>query len=172
MVAPLVIGIILRKVKSSFIRNTIVCAVIAATLSGVCVAVLKKQINRPRPTVYFQKHPYVVKELESAPDDFPSEALYDTISVHLVGRSLKYNSFPSGHSATAFTGAAILVYLFGGWYWLSFAVAGLVAYSRIYVGVHYPLDVSAGAVLAIAIVWTTLHLCSYFRVIPKRGEFV
>jgi undecaprenyl-diphosphatase len=58
-------------------------------------------------------------------------------------------SFPSGHSASAFafvTGASaempillpVLVPL-----------AGTVAYSRVYIGVHYPSDVAAGAAIGI-----------------------
>jgi membrane-associated phospholipid phosphatase len=34
---------------------------------------------------------------------------------------------------------------------LLFAVAALIAYSRVYVGVHYPLDVFAGAVLGMVV---------------------
>jgi undecaprenyl-diphosphatase len=61
-------------------------------------------------------------------------------------------SFPSGHATTSFACAAtlarfaprrvaVLLYL----------LAALIAYSRVYVGVHYPLDVIGGAVLGLLI---------------------
>jgi undecaprenyl-diphosphatase len=56
-------------------------------------------------------------------------------------------SFPSGHAATSAAGAVILAYLLGRWgLWLGL-LAAAVAFSRVYVGVHYPLDVLAGAAL-------------------------
>jgi undecaprenyl-diphosphatase len=66
-------------------------------------------------------------------------------------------SFPSGHSATGFACAALLA-------WLTplpkvplFALAALIAFSRVYNGVHYPLDVIGGAVLGLAVA-TALRL--------------
>ena len=60
-------------------------------------------------------------------------------------------SFPSGHAATSFACA----YLLG---WLTplpkvplYVLAALIASSRVYVGVHYPLDVVGGAVLGLAV---------------------
>jgi undecaprenyl-diphosphatase len=56
-------------------------------------------------------------------------------------------SFPSGHAATSVAGAVVLAYLLGRWgLWLGL-LAAAVAFSRVYVGVHYPLDVLAGAAL-------------------------
>jgi len=60
-------------------------------------------------------------------------------------------SFPSGHAATSVAGAVILTYLIGrGGIWLGL-LATAVAFSRVYVGVHYPGDVLAGAVLGAAV---------------------
>ena len=50
-------------------------------------------------------------------------------------------SFPSGHAATSFAAATML----------SFAFPRLTPFSRVYVGVHYPLDVIAGAALGVVI---------------------
>jgi undecaprenyl-diphosphatase len=60
------------------------------------------------------------------------------------------HSFPSGHSATAFAGATVLSYLSPRAAPVFFVLAAAIAYSRLYVGVHFPLDVVGGAALGVA----------------------
>ena len=60
-------------------------------------------------------------------------------------------SFPSGHAATAFAGAVSLSYLWRRGAPLFFLLAAAIAFSRVYVGVHYPGDVLAGAALGTAV---------------------
>ncbi len=67
--------------------------------------------------------------------------------VHLVTTCGGQYSFVSGHAANTFSLATFIYLIFRTQYWgLLFAWAGIVSYSRIYVGVHYPFDVVAGAV--------------------------
>ena len=60
-------------------------------------------------------------------------------------------SFPSGHAATSTAGAVILAYLIGRWAWGLAFLAAAVSFSRVYVGLHFPLDVLAGAAIGAAV---------------------
>ena len=62
-------------------------------------------------------------------------------------------SFPSGHAATAVAGAIMLSRIWPAGRFVLGALAMLIALSRIYVGVHYPLDIVAGAGLGAACAW-------------------
>jgi undecaprenyl-diphosphatase len=70
------------------------------------------------------------------------------------------HSFPSGHAATSFAAMTVL------WaaapraapVWAPLAVA--IGFSRVYVGVHYPLDILGGAVLGAAIAIALLRLAT------------
>ncbi len=61
------------------------------------------------------------------------------------------HSFPSGHTATAVAAAVVLSVLAPRAVPLFVLLAAGVAYSRLYVGAHFPLDVVGGAVLGAAI---------------------
>ncbi|MEA3489869.1 MAG: phosphatase PAP2 family protein [Candidatus Omnitrophota bacterium] len=66
-------------------------------------------------------------------------------------------SFPSGHATVAFFTALIMTKCFRRWY-IFYSAAAAVAVSRIYLGVHYPLDVVAGAVLGTVIGYILVHV--------------
>ena len=70
------------------------------------------------------------------------------------GRCGGQYGFVSSHATNVFGLSAFIIMLFGRtnpiWY-LMFLWAGLVSFSRIYLAVHYPLDVLAGAVLGVLI---------------------
>jgi undecaprenyl-diphosphatase len=73
------------------------------------------------------------------------------------------HSFPSGHAATSFA-CAIVLGAVAPRYRLPFLVlAAAVAYSRLYNGVHYPLDVLGGAVLGVAIALALRFLARRWR---------
>jgi len=56
-------------------------------------------------------------------------------------------SFPSGHACSSFAAATAMALTFGKKGAWCFVLAALIALSRIYVGVHYPSDVLAGALV-------------------------
>ncbi|MBI1877307.1 MAG: VanZ family protein [Chloroflexi bacterium] len=60
-----------------------------------------------------------------------------------------FPSYPSGHAATAFAVALVLAlaYRRGRWWALALAAASLIAFSRVYLGYHYPSDIIGGAIL-------------------------
>lgn len=60
------------------------------------------------------------------------------------------HSFPSGHTATSFAAATVLSSFRPRWAPLFYALAAAVGYSRLYVGVHWPLDVLGGAAVGVA----------------------
>jgi membrane-associated phospholipid phosphatase len=80
------------------------------------------------------------------------------------------HSFPSGHTATAFAGATVLSHLLPRAAPAFYLLAAAIAYSRLYVGVHFPLDVVGGAVIGVA---TALLLLAATRRrsarAPQRG---
>ena len=61
------------------------------------------------------------------------------------------SSFPSGHATVAFACATMLALAVPRLRWPLFTLAALIAFSRVYVGVHYPLDVLVGAILGVGI---------------------
>ncbi|RPI71304.1 MAG: phosphatase PAP2 family protein [Desulfobacteraceae bacterium] len=65
-------------------------------------------------------------------------------------------SFPSGHTAAAFMMAVLVAYFMPFLAVPALGWAGLVGFSRIYLGVHYPTDVLAGMTLGSAIGLTVL----------------
>lgn len=87
-------------------------------------SILKITIRRPRP---FTTYP-------------------DLITKKSAGGSY---SFPSGHTTMAFANATALSLSFPKWYVIvpSYAYAAAVAYSRMYLGVHYPSDILGGIIV-------------------------
>jgi undecaprenyl-diphosphatase len=70
--------------------------------------------------------------------------------IHVIAGLQKSASFPSTHAAAAFAGAYALSKLFPELKIPIWIAACLVMLARVYVGVHYPLDVLGGAVTGLA----------------------
>ena len=57
-----------------------------------------------------------------------------------------FRSLPSGHTSTAFLSAVILSKFYKKYIVVFFVIAASIGFSRVYIGVHYPLDVIVGAI--------------------------
>jgi membrane-associated phospholipid phosphatase len=81
-------------------------------------------------------------------------------------------SFPSGHTSEAFALATSVSLTYPKWYVIasSFVWAGAVGYSRMDLGVHYPSDVLAGAVLGAGCSWITFKINQRLYVKPGRNK--
>lgn len=101
---------------------------LAALAAGVLVGnvCLKNLIARPRPCWLDNS----VRLLVSSPTDY---------------------SFPSGHTLSSAIGAAVLTKTDRRLGWAAIPIAAVIAFSRLYLFVHYPTDILAGALLGAAI---------------------
>lgn len=98
-------------------------AMLAGLLIGeICV---KNLVCRPRP---FQSYPEDLRLLIPPPSGF---------------------SFPSGHSCSSFAAAVVLFAFHRRWGAAALTLAVLIAFSRLFLFVHYPTDVLAGAALGV-----------------------
>lgn len=100
----------------------------------LCNLLLKPLIARTRP---FVLQPWVVLLIPS-PEDF---------------------SFPSGHTAASFAAAfALLFSRSRHWLW-AMPLAAIIAFSRLYLYVHYPTDILGGILVGLAAGWLGCQLC-------------
>jgi undecaprenyl-diphosphatase len=60
-------------------------------------------------------------------------------------------SFPSSHAVNNFAGALVLAFFIPHIKWWFFGYAAIVAFSRVYIGVHYPSDVIGGSIIGLLI---------------------
>lgn len=102
----------------------------------------------------------LVKELTLRPRPLPA---LDHVRL-LVAEPVTY-AFPSGHATDAFaatSGVALAARRLLGRVppsgWAMLALAAAISYSRVYVGVHWPTDVVAGAILGLGSGWAGARL--------------
>ena len=127
-------GLLLRRPR---VLAASALAVIAAGAGLVVAAVLARVVDRPRP---FVAHPQIHAFLAHANDP----------------------GFPSDHATAAFAIATVLV-LWLGLRWLPVVIAAAaLCVSRVLVGVHYPADVLAGALLGTAAAFAVCALAARF----------
>jgi undecaprenyl-diphosphatase len=87
---------------------------------------------------------------------------------HLVALPTSH-SFPSGHAATSFACATVLGAVAPRYRIAFLVLAAAIAYSRLYNGVHYPLDVLGGVVIGVLVGLTVLRLPATRRRGSRRG---
>ncbi len=100
-------------------------------------------------TIFVQVCKYFIVPDEARPTRYITDGSFihtvEGVTVH------SFSSFPSGHTATAFTFFLMICLMTRRKWWLPVGLitAILVGYSRIYLAQHFPLDVAAGIIVAI-----------------------
>jgi len=137
---PLVIFIVIKKDKKS-----ILITLFSAILLLLIVGLIKQLIYTERPSLFFENNPI---------NDY---SFYTIKNFKL----LRLHSFPSGHTATAFSAFLLYSYFFSKNNFilqlLFFILALLVAYSRMYLFQHFLIDTFAGSIIGV-----TCVLFAYF----------
>jgi len=87
----------------------------------------------------------IIKRLYSSPRPY---LILDNVK-KLISENHDYQSFPSGHTVIFFALATAIYFFNKKWGIVCFVLAILVGLSRIYVGVHWPIDIAAGAMIGI-----------------------
>lgn len=118
-----VLFLLLGRKKRTWIRRGWMVLLSLAGNALVCNVILKPLVNRTRPYVLMG---------------------YD-ILIPPVGDA----SFPSGHTAASFAAATAIYAMDRKWGILAYVFAALMGFSRLYLGVHFPTDVLAGAVCGV-----------------------
>ncbi len=121
----IIVGWFLKKDKAIIIY----CFVISTLLTQIPKLVLLHNITRP---IASGIDPRLIHKVEG-------------VAMHQL------SSFPSGHTATAFTIFLLTIYLFDNkkMILIGLIYAMLCAYSRVYLGQHFPLDLGGGIIVAI-----------------------
>jgi membrane-associated phospholipid phosphatase len=104
----------------------------------VLTTALKYSIQRKRP---YEKYPFIFPlQKENTP------------------------SFPSGHTSLAFNTATFLSLNFPKWYVIvpAYVYASVVAYSRLYLGVHYPSDIIGGMIVGSATAYLNFRFYQWY----------
>ena len=136
---PLVMGITALIEKDDELLKNALYVGASLGVDGVLTYGLKQAIARPRP---YNSYPQVITAYETE-------------------TSL---SLPSGHTSLAFVTATALSIKYPKWYVIapSFLWASSVGYSRMNLGVHYPTDVLAGAILGAGSAYITNQINNWF----------
>ena len=140
-------------------RAAVVCAALAVGMTdGVVVDAIKNAVGRPRPNQVLDGVRMV--DLQKATPRLL--ALFKPVKVeysHPSIQPVRGISFPSGHASNNFAVAIVLSVFYRRWGWLYFIPASLIAYSRIYVGSHYPSDTLVAVIIGAGVACLVLAGC-------------
>ena len=128
--------LIARRLRNVRWQRILIAAMIASTLAGMTVNLSRLTTGRTRPRAAAEAGWYGPRHGEK----------------WLIGEA-DFNSFPSGHTATAMGFAGVLLFAAPGWGLLALLAASSVAISRILLGAHHPSDVITAATIALAVAW-------------------
>ena len=148
---------------------------VLAVGDGLVAGPLKHWIHRPRPwqamagvrQVDLSRHARprwraLFEPLEITMSTAPQ---MDAAADFAAGRS-----FPSSHVVNNFCAAMVLGLFYRRWGWLYFLPAATVAYSRVYVGAHWPSDVFISVWLAVGV--TLLSLAGLQGLVKMTGRLI
>ena len=127
----------------------LIFAFLAVLLSGLLVDLIKVAVGRARP-----------KLLDLV-------GFYGFLPVNFRA---DYQSFPSGHAATAASVALVLAYLRPELRWLALAYALPIAASRVIVNAHFLGDVVGGAALGLFVTWALREWFAGHKVVFEFGS--
>ncbi|HLB34709.1 MAG TPA: phosphatase PAP2 family protein [Chthoniobacterales bacterium] len=119
-------------------QRILIIAMIASTLAGTLTNTLRLTTGRTRPRV-------------ALPEKQGWYGLYHHGKC-LVGCA-EFNSFPSGHTATAVGFATVILLESSFWGILAMVLATAVASSRMLLGAHHPSDLLAAIILSVGVAW-------------------
>lgn len=151
---------------SKFVTNTTTFTTLAVPITIGTVALIKKDDELLKTGIYIGTSlainaaaTYALKHTINR--ERPYDAYPNEISPFAHESSA---SFPSGHASLAFATATSLSISFPKWYVIApaYTWACAVGYSRMNLGVHYPTDILAGAVLGAGSAWVSWKMNQWF----------
>ncbi len=79
-------------------------------------------------------------------------------------------SFPSSHAVNNFAAAFVVTHYFKKNYLFFYLTAFLIAFSRVYIGVHYPIDITAGGLIGVCVGFITTYLIDLTKKIVLKDK--